>query len=138
MTKRAENVYSLCSQATLCSFEMYFTGWVAILKSLGESLTQPTIHMKLFNTIAATAVIAGSLVATAAPASAQFYGNNSGYNKSIQHGYGNRNNPYDANMNRNNSYTNPRQNTNTQTINSYGRSSAASTSLNRQCSGYAC
>ena len=86
---------------------MYLTGWVAILKSLGESRTQPTIHMKLFNTIAATAVIAGSLVATAAPASAQFYGNNSGYNKSIQHGYGNRNNPYDANMNRNNSYTNP-------------------------------
>ena len=94
--------------------------------------------MKLFKAIAATAVIGGSLIATAAPASAQDYGNGRGYNKSIQQGYGNRNNPYDINRNRNNSYTNLRQSVNTQKIDSYGRSGTISPNLNQKCARYAC
>ena len=94
--------------------------------------------MKLSNAIATTALIGGSLIATAAPASAQYYGNGRGYNKSIQHGYGNRDNPYDMNRNRNNFYTNLRQSVNTQKIDSYGRSGTVSPSLNQKCAGYAC
>ena len=104
--------------------------------SRAASLTHRINQMKIFNAIAATAFIGGSLIATAAPASAQYYGNSRGYSKSIQHGYGNRDNPYD--MNRNNSYTNLRQSVNTQKIDSYGRSGTISPSLNQKCAGYAC
>ena len=41
--------------------------------SRGESLTTHIFQMKLFNAIAAAAVIGGSLIAIATPASAQYY-----------------------------------------------------------------
>ena len=110
----------------------------AMVGSRGESLSHRIIQMKLFNAIAATAVIGGSLIATAAPASAQYYGNSNGYNNSIQQGYGNRNNPYDVHMNRNNLYTNSREKIGSQKINSYGRSSTANSSFTQKCAGYAC
>ena len=86
----------------------------AMVCSRGESLAHHRNQMKLFNALAATAVISVSLVASATSAAAQYYGNSNRYNNSIQHGYGNKNNPYDVRLNRNNLYTNQRQNTNDQ------------------------
>ena len=76
--------------------------------------------MKLFNAITTTIVIGASIISTAIPVSAQYYG-----------AYGNRNNPYDRhrrnydvnphNRNAHNLYSIPRRNPAPQTINSYAR-----------------
>ena len=86
----------------------------------GESLTHHLKHMKLSNTVIAAAVIGASLLITAIPVSAQYYGT-----------YGNRNNPYDNHRRRydvnphhrniNHSYTIQRRNSASQTVNSYMR-----------------
>ena len=44
--------------------------------------------MKLFNAIATTVVISGSLFTTSVPANAQYYGNGYGYNNGVKNGYG--------------------------------------------------
>ena len=45
--------------------------------------------MKLFNAIAAAAVIGGSLIATSIPSYAQYYGGSYGWNNSSPNSYGN-------------------------------------------------
>ena len=60
--------------------------------SEGMTLTIHTTQMKLFNAIAAAVVLGGSLIATAIPASAQYYGNGYGYNNNTRNSYGY--NPY--------------------------------------------
>ena len=55
----------------------------------GLTLTIHIIQMKLFTSIAAAAVvIGGSLIATAPPASAQYYGGSYGYNNGRPNSYG--------------------------------------------------
>jgi hypothetical protein len=51
--------------------------------------TTNTKQMKLFNAIAAAAVIGASFIATATPASAQYYGGGYGFNNSSPNAYGN-------------------------------------------------
>ena len=57
--------------------------------SWGESLTLHISQMKLFNAIAAAAVLGGSLIASATPSSAQYYGGSYGFNNSSPNAYGN-------------------------------------------------
>ena len=54
--------------------------------------------MKLFTAIATAVVLGGSLIATATPASAQYYGGSYGWNNSSPNAYGN--DPYDRNRGR--------------------------------------
>ena len=97
-----------------------------VKRSRRDDLHNTKTQMKLFTAIATAVVLGGSLIATATPASAQYYGGGYGYNNNTRNGYGN------------DPYASPRRNTFTQKTNAYGRTYMTSPGFNQQCAGYGC
>ena len=59
-----------------------------VKRSRRDDLHNTKSQMKFFNAIAAAVVFGGSIIATATPASAQFYGGSYGYNNGSPNSYG--------------------------------------------------